>query len=100
GISKYMLQIIPTSSTTVAPPADYVAGEPVVPYNRAVGNATRSSATPPRPQLVTMNNPRTATVSSTAPLQALHPELYEKRRTLIEAKRMQKQDGGEWAEPN
>src|SRR5690606_35281959 len=66
----------------------------------AVGIASRSSATQPRPQLVTMNSARTAMVSSNDPLQVFNPELYEKRRTLIEAKRMQKQDDVEWAEPN
>lgn len=100
GISKYILQILPTSSTTVAPPADFVAGELVVQYKPAVGIASRSSATQPRPQLVTMNSARTATVGSNDPLQVFNPELYEKRRTLIEAKRMQQQDDVEWAEPN
>src|SRR5690606_6267541 len=100
GISKYILQILPTSSTTVAPPADFVAGELVVQYKPAVGIASRSSATQPRPQLVTMNSARTAMVSSNDPLQVFNPGLYEKRRTLIEAKRMQKQDDVEWAEPN
>ncbi|QQD20285.1 S8 family serine peptidase [Oceanospirillaceae bacterium ASx5O] len=100
GISKYILQILPASSTTVAPPADFVAGELVVQYKPAVGIASRSNATQPRPQLVTMNSARTAMVSSNDPLQVFNPELYEKRRTLIEAKRMQKQDDVEWAEPN
>ncbi|UZK02434.1 S8 family serine peptidase [Venatoribacter cucullus] len=100
GISKYILQILPASSTTVAPPADFVAGELVVQYKPAVGIASRSSATQPRPQLVTMNSARTAMVSSNDPLQVFNPELYEKRRTLIEAKRMQQQDDVEWAEPN
>jgi len=100
GISKYILQILPASSTTVAPPADFVAGELVVQYKPAVGIASRSSATQPRPQLVTMNSARTAMVSSNDPLQVFNPELYEKRRTLIEAKRIQQHDDVEWAEPN
>src|SRR5690606_29487204 len=100
GISKYILQILPASNTTVAPPADFVAGELVVQYKPAVGIASRSSATQPRPQLVTMNSARTATAGSNDPLQVFNPELYEKRRTLIEAKRMQQQDDVEWAEPN
>ncbi len=100
GISKYILQILPASSTTVAPPADFVAGELVVQYKPAVGIASRSNATQPRPQLVKMHSARTAMVSSNDPLQVFNPELYEKRRTLIEAKRMQQQDDVEWAEPN
>src|SRR5690606_4857144 len=100
GISKYILQILPASSTTVAPPADFVAGELVVQYKPAVGIASRSNATQPRPQLVKMHSARTATASSNDPLQVFNPELYEKRRTLIEAKRMQQHDDVEWAEPN
>src|SRR5690606_32682000 len=47
-----------------------------------------------------MNSARTATAGSNDTLQVLNPELYEKRLTLIEAKRMQMQDVVEWAEPN
>lgn len=100
GVSKYVLQILPASGTAVAKPADFVPGEVVVQYLPAVGIASRSSAADPGPQRITLERNARIASAATDPLEAFNPVLYEKRRTLIEAKRLSQQDGVKWAEPN
>ncbi len=100
GVSKYVLQILPASGTAVAKPADFVPGEVVVQYLPAVGIASRSAAADPGPQRITLERNARIASAATDPLEAFNPVLYEKRRTLIEAKRLSQQDGIKWAEPN
>ncbi|PIQ40659.1 MAG: peptidase S8 [Thalassolituus sp. CG17_big_fil_post_rev_8_21_14_2_50_53_8] len=126
GISKYVLQILPASNTASAHPVDdFVAGEIIVKARsghtlsaqvRSAGlstvlspaalNTLSSTATvtdSDKPQLLSIRR-NTALLNSGStdadPLLAFSPTLYNKRKTLMDIKRLRQQEGIEYAEPN
>ncbi|MDK2779272.1 MAG: S8 family serine peptidase [Pseudomonadota bacterium] len=121
GISKYVLQFTPATSSEIAvqPMDDFVANQMIV---KTADSTTSASAmmtsagiqasvskvkqtAPDRPALMSVSRSDAqlqalAGGSSTDPLRAFSETMYDKRQTLIDIKTMAQQAGVEYAEPN
>jgi len=125
GISKYVLQILPASTSASAHRMDdFVTDEIIVKAkagsslsaqarNAGLSTAltpvalnqlkTASTTDPDKPQLLSLNRSSARLSAGSAEpdlLRAFSETLYNKRQTLIDSKRLRQQEGIEYAEPN